>query len=108
MKKYIIIGIFLTITIIGSVSVVMYFNYQNEVLVQDNKKEQLKSEQEFKEEQELSKQRKLQTSLDNAKTNRTALWNANADKNGKVTNEIAKWIEDRYNQEVQTAIERYK
>jgi|GEM_PF-3435398 len=114
-KKYLIVGTFLSVIIIGSVSAVMFFNYQNEVLTQNSKKEQIKLQQDFEKKQADEKQAKIDSNrvllnlaIEQAKKNRQALWDVNADKNGLVDNDTVKWIDERYNQEVKIAIEKYK
>jgi len=108
MKKYIIIGMFLTIAIIGSVSVVMFFNYQSEVLVQNSKKELLEKEQKYNQKIADDKKLLLDTAIAQASKNRSISWEANKDKNGVVNSYTREWIDERYNKDIELAIERYK
>lgn len=108
MKKIIIIGIFVFITVIGSIFTILFFDYQKQEMIQTNKTEQIRIEQKNKEKAEEDKQFNLNTCMNTAKNNRKGLWDANADKNGSVEQSTIKWIDDRYNNEVKTCIERYK
>lgn len=96
-------------TLIISVGIYSYFNYQKEVLKQEKEDERIKDE---KEEKKL-KQANLNNCITTAKNNRTNLWNQNCTtqsdgsctiKNGTGTIE---WIEKRYQQDLNNCYQLY-
>ncbi|MEG1010087.1 MAG: hypothetical protein RSF67_09810, partial [Clostridia bacterium] len=106
----VIAAIVISITLINSI-----FDYKKQEMIQKNKYQQIKTQQESKEkiEQEKIQEKKdkqlaLEKALKQAEDNRDALWEANADTSGKVNANIVKWIDERYNQEVKAALQRYK
>lgn len=113
MKKYVIIGVFMLLAIVISCFVIMNYSYKKEEMIQQSNLEQekikIKAEQDYKNKVESEKQKNLSSCIDNAKISRKKLWDSNdTDKDGKVNSDIAKWIEDIYNSEVNTCSDRYK
>lgn len=107
--KRLIYIIIISITIVSSVGIFSYSTY---------KKEQLKQKQEIKlfekqEQKNVQRQNNLNNCINQAKTERTNLWNSNCTKqsDGRCTinsnNGISNWIEQRYQQDLNSCYQLY-
>ncbi len=114
MKKEQIVIIFISsiILIFGSLVIIKYSDYKKEQMIQvwkyniNQEQKSLDSKNSFN-----TKSFDLDICLNKAKENRNSLWEANCPKNDKNCSldfEIIKWIEDRYNKEVDICIQRNK
>lgn len=109
MKKYILIAILISVTIIASVIVIMYFNYQKELLAQNTKKELLEIQQREAETKEQNRQMNLTSCINTADANYRELWKINSDKNGLIKSaSVGEWVEGKYNQDLKLCTDRYK
>lgn len=109
MKKFLIIFLSFLLLVFCSLTSFFIYDYKKQEMIQSNKTKQVKLEQQTKEKLEKEKQQALDKAIEEAKKNRKANWDANADENGKIHNaDIVKWIEEKYNNDIKLALERYK
>ena len=95
------------ITIVSSVGIFSYSNYQKEQLKQNEENERLEKEQKALEQQKNN----LSNCINQAKNNRTNLWNSNCTKqaDGRCTlsNNLITRIEQRYEQDLNNCYQLY-
>lgn len=109
-KKYTLVYlIIICITVISSVGIFSYSNYQKEQLKQEQENERIKKEQKNAQ----LRQNQLNNCITQAKSNRRNLWNSNCTKqvDGSCTiksnSGTSEWIEQRYQQDLNNCYQLY-